>query len=636
MRLLTRALPTASIAFVALTANAYAKSGGSSSPAGGAAVSDIIAVTGGAIAATLLLFWVGYMHRAGRAKPLERAGGWAERRFGLPGWSALPGVVATASLLVALLGMYWDISLHIDNGRDPGPLANPAHYLILIGLGGVFAAGFLSMVLSREKPTPTAVPVTKTWHAPLGGVLLFACAAFSLSGFPLDDVWHRLFGQDVTLWGPTHLMLFGGAALTLIGRAVLLGEGARAVKANGERTPALVRFEKGALIGGLLIGLSTIQGEFDFGVPQFQLIFQPALIMLAAGIALVTARLWAGRGGALLAVFLFLAIRGAVSLVVGPVFGEITPHFPLYLVEALVVEAIALRMSTERPLAFGAAAGAGIGTIGLAAEWAWSHIWMPIPWPSSLLGEVAVIGPVMALAGALIGALIGTALASDHMRLPRRAGWALGASFLAVVAVAAYGLHSTTTRGLTAQVRTTPVSSGPERAVKARIVLHPRDAANDAKWLLVSDWQGGKKLVLDRLKRVSEGVYETTKPIPAYDDWKAILRLHKGNSLDALALYMPEDKAIPAPAIPLRGNFVRSFGAEKHLFQREAKVNPGPLALLAYLAVLAIVLAILVGLTVGLRRYALAGEAATGSPPQAPGVPDRVRPPARPTPALGR
>src|SRR5213078_448530 len=112
----------------------------------------------------------------------------------------------------------------------------------------------------------------------LGGVLLFACAAFALAGFPLDDVWHRLFGQDVTLWGPTHLMLFGGAALTLVGRAVLLGEGARVVKAMGGRAPWLVRFEKGALIGGLLIGLSTLQGEFDFGVPQFQLIFHPALI----------------------------------------------------------------------------------------------------------------------------------------------------------------------------------------------------------------------------------------------------------------------------------------------------------------------------------------------------------------------
>ena len=40
----------------------------------------------------------------------------------------------------------------------------------------------------------------------------------------------------------------------------------------------------------MLIALSTFQLEFDLGVPQFQLIFQPMLIMLAAGVALVAAR----------------------------------------------------------------------------------------------------------------------------------------------------------------------------------------------------------------------------------------------------------------------------------------------------------------------------------------------------------
>ena len=59
-------------------------------------------------------------------------------------------------------------------------------------------------------------------------MLICACGAFSLIGFPLDDVWHRLFGQDVTLWGPTHLMLIGGAAMTLVGIAVLTVEGLRA------------------------------------------------------------------------------------------------------------------------------------------------------------------------------------------------------------------------------------------------------------------------------------------------------------------------------------------------------------------------------------------------------------------------
>ena len=130
--------------------------------------------------------------------------------------------------------MYWDISLHIDVGRDEGPLANPAHYFILAGLFGIFSRRASSRWCCRRSGrAPTAIRIADDWYAPLGGVLICACGAFSLIGFPLDDVWHRLFGQDVTLWGPTHLMLIGGASMTLVGIAVLLVEGLRANAAPG-------------------------------------------------------------------------------------------------------------------------------------------------------------------------------------------------------------------------------------------------------------------------------------------------------------------------------------------------------------------------------------------------------------------
>ena len=209
--------------------------------------------------------------------------------------------------------MYWDIALHIDNGPRRGPLANPAHYLILAGLFGIFAAGVLAMVLPRETPGPAARRLGGGLaRAGRRASLMAACGAFALAGFPLDDVWHRLFGQDVTLWGPTHLMLIGGAGMTLIGQAVLLQEGVRArprVAAAASRAARFARYaalRQVALMGGLLIGLSTFQAEFDFGVPQFRAVLQPALIALAAGVALVAARIWAGRGGALGAAAFFL------------------------------------------------------------------------------------------------------------------------------------------------------------------------------------------------------------------------------------------------------------------------------------------------------------------------------------------
>ncbi len=103
-------------------------------------------------------------------------------------------------------------------------------------------------------------------------------------------------------------------------------------------------------------------------------------------------------------------------------FGETTPHLPLYIVEAIVVELVALRLATDRrPLAFGLVSGLGIGTFGLAAEWGWSHVWMPIPWPAELFPEAAILGFAGAVAGGLLGAWIGARLSVEPARGDHRA-----------------------------------------------------------------------------------------------------------------------------------------------------------------------------------------------------------------------
>src|SRR5207249_4322873 len=34
---------------------------------------------------------------------------------------------------------------------------------------------------------------------------------------PIDDLWHRLFGLDVTLWSPPHLLALLGSAISTLG-----------------------------------------------------------------------------------------------------------------------------------------------------------------------------------------------------------------------------------------------------------------------------------------------------------------------------------------------------------------------------------------------------------------------------------
>ena len=582
-----------------------------SPPAAGAEIGQIVIATVAATIVTFALLYLGFGHRSGRTQILQRLVDHGERVSGMPGWVAFPSAVATVSLLTALFGMYWDISLHIDNGRDAGPLANPAHYFILAGLFGIFSAGFFAMVLPRERPSTVAIRLGQDWWAPLGGVLICACGAFSLIGFPLDDIWHRIFGQDVTLWGPTHLMLIGGAAMTLVGIAVLSVEGLRATGSGGSpaEEPAHTKMLRAvALTGGLLLGLSTFQAEFDFGVPQFQLIFQPLMLMVAAGVGLVMARLYAGPGAALGAAGFFILLRGGLALIVGPVLGQSLPHFPLYIVEAVVVEAVALFVSTRRPLRFGLAAGIGIGTVGLAAEWAWSQLWMPLPWPGASLPEIAIVGFAAAVAGATLGAWIGTHLSPDPLERSPQLRRAAVCSAAVVAALVAYGLYTPTQEGVSAQVALHDVGGTGGREVEATVRMSPPDAAADAEWFDVTAWQGGG-LVVAPLKRTAPGIYRSTEPIPVYGNWKAMIRLHDGSSLTALPIYLPRDEAIPVGEVPAPAQFTRSFGDEHQMLQRESKGGHPALTAIAYSTVVAIALSLLALLAWGLHRLA-AGPAA--------------------------
>jgi hypothetical protein len=587
-------------------------------PAGGAALGQVAIATAFATAMTVALLWVMKAHRDRRTKILDRLGAFAERASGLPPWAALPAGVGGGTLLVALLGMYWDISLHIDQGRDPGPLANPAHYLILFGLYGIFAAGCLAIAMPRSKPGPAAIRITGDWYAPVGGLLMATCGGFALIGFPLDDMWHRMFGQDVTLWGPTHLMLFGGAAMTLIGQAVLLQEGMRARKTTSEPggrhdLPIVTFLRRLGLMGGLLIGLSTFQGEFDFGVPQFSMTFHPLLIAMAAGIALVASRLWIGRGAAIGAAVMYLVVRGGVSLIVGDVFGETMPAVPLYLGEAVCVELAALLL-LNRPLVFGAVGGFLAGTVGFATEWPWTHAVFRIPWDSSLMPEGLIIAAIVGTAGGLVGALLGLGLRGELPRPGVARAVALGGTAVIALAVA-NSLVTNDTKKVTANVSLAQASPPPDRTGRVTVRLQPADAADDAYWMTTTAWQDGG-LVVDRLKRVSEGVYRSTKDLPISGDWKATIRLHTGREILGTPVYMPEDTAIPAREVPARPQFTRPFVKDKKLLQREVKQGvAGWLWTAASMVVLILYVVFLTANALGVARLARRDPR---TPPRAP------------------
>lgn len=603
-------------------------------PAGGAALGEVLVASALGFGLTGVLLLLVFLHRTRQSTVLTRIGTTLGQASGVPPWVALPTLLTTLSLLTALLGMLWDISLHIGVGRDEGPLANPAHFLILFGLFGVFAGGVLACAMPLdETPGPAAVQFLRGWKVPVGGILLASSGFYALLGFPLDDVWHRLFGQDVTLFGPTHLMLIGGAGLSLVGLLVLEQEGHGGLSTDRDMattTAAKVggvgRFlRQASAMGGLLLGLSVFQGEFDFDVPQFRLVLEPFMIAAAAGVVLVAARAWMGRGGALAAAVFFLVVRGLISLVVGPVFGEITPTFPLYVGSALLVELLALALPlARRPLAFGALAGLLIGTLGHLTELGWTQLTQTLSWGS----DIAVEGTLMAVVGGVSGGLLGTLLALGlRRRLPRPAvsRAVFAACLAALAAAAANGLVATVPDDVQATFAIEQVQAEP-RMVDVAVQLSPADAVDDPSWVQITSWQGDG-LVVTALERTGDGAYRTTEPVPAHGTWKTLLRVHDGRMLSAVPIYLPADEAIGAEAVAADDGVTRAAIPEIEILQRERDQGaPGWLWAVSHLLVLACTLAIVGAIGWGVGRYSRRGSArepAPDLPVEAP-VPSRV------------
>src|SRR5687767_14950112 len=168
------------------------------SSAGGAQLDQLVALGAVYIGGTGAVIWLAQAHRAGRTQVLARAGAVAAWALRVPAWAALPVVIATVGLLAAMWGGLWDIGYHVDNGRDTGPLGNPGHWPLLLGIFTTFSAGLLCVGMAEQRhATPAWVRVAPGWRVQLGGVLLVGCMGIALSALALDDVWHRIFGHDV-------------------------------------------------------------------------------------------------------------------------------------------------------------------------------------------------------------------------------------------------------------------------------------------------------------------------------------------------------------------------------------------------------------------------------------------------------
>lgn len=136
-------------------------------------------------------------------------------------------------LLQAELGLAWDRRWHDLIGRDRFWI--PPHMMLYTGVGGAGLIALLVVLLEtvryRRKQEGvddiSTIPILGIFHAPLGFTLLGFGALTDLLAAPLDNYWHELYGLDVTLWSPFHIMgTIGGIILALGSIYMLASEAA--------------------------------------------------------------------------------------------------------------------------------------------------------------------------------------------------------------------------------------------------------------------------------------------------------------------------------------------------------------------------------------------------------------------------
>jgi len=571
-----------------------------------------------AISLGLLGGQLAYFARAGRqASPgaalgrVDAIGRGIERRTSLPAWAGAGIVVGLWALTTAFVGFMWDVAWHTDLGRDRELFTVP-HTLIILGLLGIGVAAVVSiMYATRDR-------ATVGWRArsvaiPSGAAVLLVLSAAALIAFPLDDLWHATYGVDVTMWSPTHLVMIGGASLTPLALALLMWE------ARGSATRARRRLQT-VILGTVLIGLSTFQLEFDMGIPQWQALYHPLLIALAAGFALTAGRALLGPWGAVRVALAFLVMRGVIALLIGPVLGHTLPHFPLYVVEAMCVEiAFAVTRGGFRSAALG---GLLIGTAGIASEWLWMQIWGLQPWSTDMLPMMWV-----PLAGAIAASIAGmgfaTRLVLSRAPLASRSRWVALAGVAAILALLAVPFSR---QGSSATVHVTQWQVGPTASIvdrngqrvtthdiAVRVQLSPPTAAVDADWFRIAAWQGGG-VVNAKLVPEGGGTYISERAVPAGGNWKVIVMLGKGSTVAAAPVGMPAEPDQGLDAIPLVASRTATLNGAPLLLMRENHAGVAWVADVAYVLFGTTVLAWLAGLALAAGRLGRLPHPARSAP----------------------
>jgi hypothetical protein len=165
-------------------------------------------------------------HSIGKASSLSASTSQAPSLYAVLWFRLTCGLTTLLGAVISFFALSWDVQWHTFVGRDR--TLTPPHILLLSGYALCGIAALVAVIVETQwvKNNPAMAKrytsFANRFAAPLGIYITGYAALNGALAFPVDQYWHTLYGIDVTIWAPFHIMAISGLALMALGAVYTL------------------------------------------------------------------------------------------------------------------------------------------------------------------------------------------------------------------------------------------------------------------------------------------------------------------------------------------------------------------------------------------------------------------------------
>src|SRR6266566_1584574 len=172
------------------------------------------------------------------------------------------GLTALLGAIVFLEGTSWYIQWHSLIGRDRTLI--PPHIMMLSGVALSGISGLLTVLIESWWARRNKIIMqyssrfAEIFSGPFGAYIVGYTALTAAVAFPLDAYWHALYGIDVAIWAPFHVMFVASMGIVALGAAYMLSSAAHLAARIGS---AGIGTRRAASLG-VVLALATVLSLF--------------------------------------------------------------------------------------------------------------------------------------------------------------------------------------------------------------------------------------------------------------------------------------------------------------------------------------------------------------------------------------